>query len=368
MATNIEKRNEKTRQIMAVMKGGSEPVLSIEDYKMDLVKAMVWYNNNEDDRTKRKWLETFLTKTNQKPLIATFNKVPDYEIRQVAVICRMQTLERYLEQKDIDWANAKIKELTAQFSKVKVKVKDAPAVPVVSIQTRMQDAAHLHAAEIDGAIDDFILNKTVFSAKAYLKGQQVAAPVTKRIGAMYVNTLAELREAIAGDDKQLVEGYSHLTKRELKKFADFVGQIVEDCQQQVVSAKVNQKPRTRKPVPVGKQVSKMKFLQSFPELNLKSVPLTQIIGSTEVWFYNTRLRKFGVYKGEAGNNLSVKGTTILGFDIKESKQLTLRKPEEFFTGLALGKRALGNALKTLTTKSAIPNGRFNEDTILIGAF
>jgi hypothetical protein len=48
--------------------------------------------------------------------------------------------------------------------------------------------------------------------------------------------------------------------------------------------------------------------------------------------------------------------------------MTLRKPDEFFKGLSLGKRALNTAIKTLRTKPAVPNGRFNEETILLGAF
>jgi hypothetical protein len=64
----------------------------------------------------------------------------------------------------------------------------------------------------------------------------------------------------------------------------------------------------------------------------------------------------------------VKGTTIIGISILESKAFTLRKPEEFFKGLAMGKRALSNSIKTLKTKPSQPNGRINEETILLGAF
>jgi hypothetical protein len=112
----------------------------------------------------------------------------------------------------------------------------------------------------------------------------------------------------------------------------------------------------------------MKFMREFAELGLKSVKPESIIGSTEVWYYNTKYRRVGVYKGEGGNPLSVKGTTIIGFDVKESQQMTLRKPEEFFKGLSLGKRALNGALKKLTTKPSAPNGRINEECILLGAF
>jgi hypothetical protein len=74
-----------------------------------------------------------------------------------------------------------------------------------------------------------------------------------------------------------------------------------------------------------------------------------------------------VYKAESGT-LSVRGTTILGFDVKESKIMTVRKPEEYFKGLAMGKRALGAAFKKLTSKPAVPNGRINEECIILGAF
>jgi hypothetical protein len=370
MATNVEKRNEKTRQMMAVMKGGDEPVLSEDNYKLDLTKAMVWYNNNEDDKAKRKWLETYLTKQNQKGLIPTFNKMPDWEIRQLGVLCRMKTLDRYLEQKELNWIQTTIQSLVKQFSEIKEKKKDdvvAIATAVVSIQDRMDETASKHAAEIDGAIDEFTQNKTPFSTKAYLSGNQVAGPIAKRIGEMYVGLSKELREAISGDDDQLVEGYSNFTKRELKKFAEFVDQIIADCNQQVQTAKANRMPRKRKEKPASVQVAKMKYQKELPELGLKSAPMTNIIGSTEVWYYNTKYRRVGCYKAEMGT-LSVKGTTIVGFDLVLSKQFTLRKPEEFFKGLTMGKRPLNASLKNLTTKPSVPNGRFNEETILLGAF
>ena len=92
-----------------------------------------------------------------------------------------------------------------------------------------------------------------------------------------------------------------------------------------------------------------------------------ILTATELWVYNTKYRKLQVYKADFGS-LGVKGTTIIGFSVKDSQSMTLRKPEEFFKGLSFGKRALNNAVKPIKTKPSTPNGRFNEDTILLGAF
>ena len=163
-----------------------------------------------------------------------------------------------------------------------------------------------------------------------------------------------------------MEGYSNFTKRELKKFAEFVEQIITDCNQMVQTAKANRAPRKRKPVPLGKQVAKVKYMKEFAELKLKSIKPEDMIGAKEVWLYNTKYRKVQVYKNESG--LAIKGTTIIGFDVTDSKSMTLRKPEEFFKGLAMGKRALTAAFKTLKTKPATPNGRINEECIILGAF
>jgi hypothetical protein len=233
----------------------------------------------------------------------------------------------------------------------------------------MDEKAHELAGEIDGAIDDFILSKgknTDFSTKGYLASKNVAAPIAKRIGEFYVDTAKELREALEGNDDQLKEGYSHLTKRELKKFAEFVEQIIVDCNQAVQTAKATRAPRKRKPVPLSKQVAKVKYMKEFAELKLKSIKPEEMIGAKEVWIYNTKYRKVQVYRND--NGLAIKGTTLIGFDVTESKSMTLRKPEEFFKGVAMTKRPLNAAFKTLKTKPSAPNGRINEECIILGAF
>lgn len=372
---NTAKRKAAIEKAERVMKG-VEVVLAPETYQRDLMRALNYYNANNDDKDKKKWFITHYAKIDKK-LAVELLKVDEYHFRYAGILARLQDGGSVLEEKELNYYNERVAFLKNQIgarqkSQDKQDKKDAATAALVaaqpSIQQRMEEKAHELAGEIEGAIDDFIINKkTDFSTKNYLLSKEVAAPIAKRIGEFYVKQLEELREAIAGDDEQLVEGYSNFNKRELKKFAEFMESIISDCNQQVQTAKANRAPRKRKEISPTKQVARMKFLRDFADLNLKSVNPTNIIGSTEVWFYNTKYRRIGVYVAD-GTTLSVKGTTIVGFDIKQSKAYTLRKPEEFFKGLALGKRALNNALKKLTTKPAVPNGRFNEETILLGAF
>jgi hypothetical protein len=376
MAMNTAKR----KQVIARAQQsalGSEFTLSQENYTRDLINALNYYNANNDDKDKKKWLITHMAKVDKK-LAVSLLKVDENHFRHAGILARLIDGGSELQEKEINYLNERVEFLKSQINKRqksedKQAKKDAVTAALVaaqpSIQQRMEEKAHDLAGEIEGAIDDFVLGgcKSDFSAKNYLLTNQVAGPIAKRIGDLFIPLSKELNEVLLGEDEQLVEGYSNFNKREMKRYIEFIDTIIADCQQMVQTAKANRAPRKRKPVSPTKLVSRMKFLREFAELNLKSIKPDTIIGSSELWFYNTKYRRIGVYKA-VGDTLSVKGTSIIGFDVKESKAFTLRKPEEFFKGLALGKRALTSAMKTLTTKPSAPNGRINEETILIGAF
>ncbi len=373
MAT-AAKRQQLIEKAERMMKG-VEVTLTQENYKSDLLRALNYYNTNHDDKDKKKWFISHYAKIDKKVAVELL-KVDEYHFRHAGILARLQDGGSELEEKELNFFNERVTFLKEQVgirqkSQDKADKKTAAAAALVaaqpSIQQRMDEKAHELAGEIEGAIDDFVLNKkSDFSTTGYLASNNVSAPIAKRIGDFYVATAKELREALEGKDEQLKEGYSHFTKRELKKFAEFVEQIIVDCNQAVQTAKATRAPRKRKPVPLGKQVAKVKYLKEFAELKLKSVKPEDMIGAKEVWIYNTKYRKVQVYKSDSG--LAVKGTTLIGFDVTDSKSMTLRKPEDFFKGLTMGKRPLNAAFKTLKTKPATPNGRINEECIILGAF
>jgi hypothetical protein len=348
-----------------------EPMIDQDNYNVSLTTALVWYRDNVDDKKRRKFAIEYFAQLGKKKEVLAINKADDYDVRQLGSLCRLVSNGNTLSEDHMKAIDNMANHIVAKEAlPKKIKEDKTVIVPVVtapSIQDRMDEKAHDLAGEIDAAIDEFVTTKsTTFSARNYLLANNVAAPIAKRIGEFYVPQAKEIREAIEGDDTQLVEGYSNFTKRELKKFAEFLENIVADCHQAVQTAKATRAPRKRKAATPTKQVSKMKYMKEFAELKLKSCKAEDIIGATELWVYNTKYRKVQVYKAE--QSLAVKGTTILGFDVKESKSMTLRKPEEFFKGLSIGKRALNGALKKLTTKPTTPNGRINEECILLGAF
>lgn len=364
------KRKAKGHAIIASRKEiiKNEPIVTEGNYTSELNAALTWYSAHFNEKQLLKFaLEHFVVTAN-KPAVVAISRATDSEVRQLAIICRLADREQYLTDKHKQFITDTADSLIKKYKVVKEKKEVVAPSNVISIQQRMEEKAHDLAGEIEGAIDDFSINKkSDFSTKNYLLANSVAAPIAKRIGELFVKTSEELHAAIAGEDEQLVEGYSNFTKRELKKFAEFVDGIIADCQQQVQTAKASRAPRMRKAVPPSKVVSKMKFMREFAEFGLRSCKPEDILSSTELWVYNTKYRKVQVYKADSGT-LSVKGTTVIGFSIKDSQTMTLRKPEEFFKGLSMGKRALNGAFKKLTTKPSTPNGRINEECVLLGAF
>jgi hypothetical protein len=364
-----EKRREKLQTIASKFKGGSEPETDPFAYQLSMMKALNWYNTNVELKDIRKYVNEFLINTDQKKLIPILNQADDFEVRSLGLVCRLKTRGQYLDDKHENYIVNRIQELVQVYDKPKTVESSIESieskVSKVKID-RTKEQALSYSEVIDGAIDGFVQNKvpTDFDITGYLKSKEITSPVAKEIGSYYKTVLSELEQAQSDLEEY---GYGSWKKTQFKKFVAFVQSIVDACTQQSVSAKVR-KPRKKKAVSPVKLVSKMKYAKENVELNLKSVKPESIIDSTELWVYNVKYRKLAVYRAEKGGKLSVKGTTILGFDIKESSQVMLRKPEEFFKNTQLAKRALANGLKTIKTRPVTPNGRINEETILLGAF
>jgi hypothetical protein len=131
-------------------------------------------------------------------------------------------------------------------------------------------------------------------------------------------------------------------------------------------AKINKKPRAKKSVPAEKVVSKLKYLKSDEPSKLVSINPVDIIGAKELWVYNIKTRKLGKYVAEEYRELSIKGTSIIGFSESNSMQKTLRKPEEQLKEFkAAGKVQLRKFLEDIKAVDIKLNGRINEDTILL---
>tara|TARA_R110000824_G_scaffold78370_3_gene197838 strand:+ start:3483 stop:4664 length:1182 start_codon:yes stop_codon:yes gene_type:complete len=167
---------------------------------------------------------------------------------------------------------------------------------------------------------------------------------------------------------QQVESYSHLTKPQLKNLIKYCQKIIEEMDGYIHYKKSKVVRRRRSQTPERK-VRDLKYLKEFKELNLESVSPVAIIGASEVWLYNTKNRKIQYYVVDKfSRSFTVKGTTLIGYNSNNSKQKTLRKPEEFFVAFKkAGKPDRRNLFTELKTTPIGVNGRFNKNLIILKA-
>jgi succinate dehydrogenase flavin-adding protein (antitoxin of CptAB toxin-antitoxin module) len=185
--------------------------------------------------------------------------------------------------------------------------------------------------------------------------------------------LSEFELVLEGKDPQLVQAYAHYSKTQIKNIIKFIEQVIADLNAYISVKKAAKAPRKRKTIPVEKIVAKLKFLKEFkdPALKLELVSLhpTKLHGASEAWVYDSAKRKLHHYiADEYSKTFSVKGNTLLGFCTKQSEMKTLRKPNEQIKEIMGSKPAARKYFKDIKAVGAIPNGRFNENMLILKAF
>ena len=122
-------------------------------------------------------------------------------------------------------------------------------------------------------------------------------------------------------------------------------------------------------------VEKLKYCKADEKFQIASISPEDIIKANELWVFNRKTRKIGKYVAKnidplgqqrEGTGLSVKGTTIIGFNETESIQKTLRKPAEQLKEFKdAGKVKLRKYMDEIKTTDTKLNGRCNPDTVLL---
>jgi hypothetical protein len=275
------------------------------------------------------------------------------------------------------WLRAEIeKSIKAGKDDNEEAIAEKEAVPVVkkeTIQDRLAEKFSEAMGEIEGAIDDFITEGKDFSTYKFLQGQNIAVQYATKIPEIIQKKIDELNELNEGKCSQLMEAYKHLGKRDITKRIKFYETIINDAMAYKTSKIATRAKPKRKPVPPEKQVRGLKYLKEFAELGLKSIAPTDILGTSELWVYNTKTRKLGrfvvsMHGDMAISTLGVKGSAITGFDELKSTCKTLRKPAEklaeFKTQGKPGLRKFMDTIKSVETKL---KGRISPETILLKA-
>ena len=342
--------------------GGAEPDFTKPETTIS--KALTWYNYYKDFKDSKKWLILWMSKNGySKNDMDTIQKVSDSFILNTGFVCRLQERGAKLEERNIQWIKDKIEYFKNLKTKDEEEVDDKPKV---NIQDRIQEQTNEMIGELEGFVDNF---KESFNPYEWMTLNGVKAVHARKISSWFTSHMKEPQSVLNGKaDEDLTEAYSYLTKTELKKYVAFLSNIVADAERIINNSKATRKPRAKKAKSADKVVAKMQYKKEDTEYKLTSINPTEIIGAKQLWVFNTKTRKLGVYHAWTTGGLEIKGTSIHGYtDTSVSK--TLRKPADTFLAIQKAtERKFKTVFDGIKAAEQPLTGRINTDTILLKVF
>ncbi len=363
---------------------GSEPNFVTEQPR-SLIEAFNWYSKFYSSKEAKDFLVDYLDRNNKIETAKLIRKAPESDINtSIGWLARMsvrglQMEDRY--QARLQLHIEKLVEIVKAADKAERKktVSVGTEVQRKTIQEVMRERASQAAAEIDAFFDEYHANgyskdfDTKSKVMVELQERNILPQHVPHIVANWEKIRAEYVELQAGTCDQLNEAYSFMSKMQVRNVIKFIDSIITDLNGYVAVKQVSRKPRARKAVPVEKIVAKLKYCKAYKDdalkLDLVSLSPVKLHNCTEAWVYDTKKRKMHHFVADTySKSLGVKGNTLLGFDKKESGIKTLRKPAEQIKELTGSKPAARKYFKEIKAVEAVPNGRFNEDMIILKAF
>jgi hypothetical protein len=333
---------------------GSEPVQITK-----LGDALNWYNYMATDDHSREWFFTYVKKNYTKTEVAALRKLPKWKIsKTLGNVARILLNGNKLPQKNMDYFDNSVKDLVKVSAVVREEVEEAPKT-TIDIQARIRARANSLITMVEEEIDS-VMDGGTLDVYSFLQKHEVTPQVAGYIRDYYLPTKEELEL----DDEQVKEAYG----KKLKFWRTFYCTLIADCDRFINNKKAVKirKPREKKVKSAVDVVKNIKYQKQEPSLKIVSVHPTEIVGCSQLWVYNTKYKKLTQYISMSPNGLQVKGTTLIGYDPELSISKSLRKPEITTAELLkAGKVAIRTFMADLKTTPSAPNGRINEQTILL---
>ena len=336
-------------------------------------------------------------KTNyDKKIAANINRLPDWKVSNsshwaataVLLAKNPEIVPADYSNGIVKWINELNEEGAAVAKQEAAAAKTEKHIYTPTIQERIEEQSQEACEAIEEWLDGFIVDKKTFDPKgfdftAHFSNMKVSQAHARKIKNYYEREYNEAKliqslptpgeiNRIQNEHErdmalQLREGYSHLKKAETKMYLDALEHLMGACDLVIDASKAVRKTRVKKTPSKEKIIAKLQYKDKDDRLQIASVNPVDLIGSTEIWVYNTKTRKLGRYIAEdTATVMTIKGNTVIGFDELKSVQKTLRKPEETLKAFkTAGKVKLRTFLADIATTDTKLSGRFNSDTIIL---
>ena len=192
-------------------------------------------------------------------------------------------------------------------------------------------------------------------------------PQANKIVADWLNTRrSDFLAALEKTDDQLVEGYSYLTKTNLKLIISSIDNMLGVLSGHAKVKAAQRKPRKKKVKDATKQISSLKYQINSSEYNLDSINPVRIPAAQLLYTFNTKTRALCAYYASGQTGFEIKGTSLKGIDMSRSYSITLRKPNQVIPNvLSMTHKQFEVYLDSLKVVKKEVNGRINDLTILL---
>jgi hypothetical protein len=343
-----------------------------------LARGFTWYTRFYSKKDARELMAQYLDYNKRTDEAKQIRKVHESEfILTLCWVARMTMRGLELTEHEELTLQNEVSRLIKSLTETEVKtsqtsiLKEEVARP--NIQDILKEKARDAAGEMEGMIDDFVTTGKTSDKPVDIVAKYNVMPQHIHIIVDIWKRKQEEFQQLSDGDESLKEGYSFLGKIQIRNILKFIDGVLGDLNSYISIKKASKAPRKRKAVPVEKIVAKLKYLKLFKDvaskLDLVSVHPTKLHGASEAWVYDTGKRKLHHYIADDYSKVfSVKGNTLLGFDANTSEMKTLRKPGEQIKEVMGSKPAARKYFKDIKAVGAIPNGRFNENMLILKAF
>ena len=327
--------------------GRDEPALD-----KHLADQLNWYQAMCDDDQAIAFLKEFLEDRKRSEEIKQLVLIPsDWIPHTAAWLSRLFMRGCPLSPHNIASINEGLKKAFSHISIETIIPNEYTYIP--NVQERTREKVSDFVGEVEGLIDDGTLD----SLYNHLIKTEASAPIARRLIEKLEPCVEELKLAVSSKDQDINEGYRFASN--LKKMAIQYEDYLADVKRYVQNLKAI-KPRKKKSPSLDKVIAKFKYAKTNEEYKLTSVDPRKIINASEVWTFNTKYLTLSVIRG---NGLSIKGTSIIGYEPSQSftTRIGRRTSDTLRTVLDGGKIAL----RKLPMKHPLKTGRTSEDTILL---
>lgn len=180
--------------------------------------------------------------------------------------------------------------------------------------------------------------------------------------------------------EELQEGYSNFSEQNIKTLKDFYMNLIKCIDQQketkVIKQENNQPPTKRKYTKrIKSKVVAERLLKTFECKSefkgIKSVDPKMIIGSSEIYAFDTQYNKLIHLVANGNEKLSIKGKTIINIDENQSgfKRITTKILDATLGSFSSGTRAsMLRGFKNLKNSFNAHGGRISSDIIILRVF